>query len=75
MTRQRFGALVLGVFAALWAVPPDFGAPVPAPTERTTPFVKWAVSEDFDSNDPHDPLVVKDKVVVGTDKGELRLPM
>jgi outer membrane protein assembly factor BamB len=57
---------------ALWAIPPGLGARVPAPKERTTPFVQWAVSENFDSNDPHDPLVVKGKVVVGTDKGELR---
>jgi outer membrane protein assembly factor BamB len=72
MTPLRFGSFVLGMSVGLWPVPPGLGARVPAPKERMTPFVQWAVSEDFDSNDPHDPLVVKGKVVVGTDKGELR---
>lgn len=35
-------------------------------------FVKWTVTKDFESNDPHDPLVVHDKVIVGTDRGQLR---
>src|SRR5687768_7214702 len=35
-------------------------------------WVKWAQSKDFISNAPHNPLVVLDKVVVGTDKGQLR---
>lgn len=34
--------------------------------------VKWTVTKDFISNDPHNPLVVKDKVIVGTDRGQLR---
>jgi outer membrane protein assembly factor BamB len=36
------------------------------------PFVAWSESKDFESNEPHDPLVVNGMVVVGTDKGELR---
>jgi hypothetical protein len=35
-------------------------------------FVQWSLTKDFTSNDPHDPLVVQDKVIVGTDKGQLR---
>jgi outer membrane protein assembly factor BamB len=35
-------------------------------------LVRWALAKDFISNDPHDPLVVQDKVVVGTDQGQLR---
>jgi len=34
--------------------------------------VPWIISKDFESNEAHDPLVVGDKVVVGTDKGQLR---
>jgi RNA polymerase sigma factor (sigma-70 family) len=36
------------------------------------PFVQWAATKEFASNGPHDPLFVKDRVVVGTDAGELR---
>jgi outer membrane protein assembly factor BamB len=35
-------------------------------------LVRWTVTEDFKSNVPHDPLVVQDKVIVGTDRGQLR---
>jgi outer membrane protein assembly factor BamB len=35
-------------------------------------LVRWTVINDFKSNGPHDPLVVRDKVIVGTDKGQLR---
>ena len=34
-------------------------------------FVKWMITKDFKSNDPHDPLVVRNKVIVGTDQGQL----
>jgi hypothetical protein len=36
-------------------------------------LVQWTITEDFNiSNEPHDPLVVQDKVIVGTDQGQLR---
>jgi outer membrane protein assembly factor BamB len=35
-------------------------------------WVQWAQKSDFNANAPHDPLVVQDKVVVGTDQGQLR---
>lgn len=35
-------------------------------------LVRWTVTNDFESNGPHDALVVEDKVIVGTDKGQLR---
>ena len=35
-------------------------------------WVKWALKSDFNSNSPHDPLVVQDKVIVGTDQGQVR---
>jgi outer membrane protein assembly factor BamB len=47
-------------------------APVPTPKEKQIPFVAWALKDDFKANEPHNPLVVKDLVIVGTDKGELR---
>jgi PAS domain-containing protein len=34
-------------------------------------LVQWTRTEDFNSNRPHDPLVVRDKVIVGTEKGQL----
>jgi RNA polymerase sigma factor (sigma-70 family) len=37
-----------------------------------TPFVKWAAKNEFAEDGPHDPLVVGNHVVVGTDRGELR---
>ncbi|CAN5117254.1 hypothetical protein BH10PLA2_BH10PLA2_26400 [soil metagenome] len=37
-----------------------------------TPVIEWADKDHFkDNNHPHDPLVLKDKVIVGTDKGDL----
>lgn len=35
-------------------------------------LVQWTLTKDFSSNDPHDPLAVQDKVIVGTDEGQLR---
>lgn len=35
-------------------------------------WAKWALTEDFVSNAPHDPLVVHSQVVVGTDQGQIR---
>jgi outer membrane protein assembly factor BamB len=73
MTSLRFGSCVfafsigLAVFVGV-SVP----AQVPKENELTTPSVKWAAKDEFVSNGPHDPLVVNDLVVVGTDKGELR---
>jgi outer membrane protein assembly factor BamB len=59
--------------APLWAATPTPArASAPVPKEGTTPYVKWAVNADPASNGMHDPLVVKDLVVVGTDRGELR---
>lgn len=40
--------------------------------ELKVPFIKWTEKDRFPvGNDPHDPLVIKDKVVVGTDQGDL----
>jgi outer membrane protein assembly factor BamB len=47
-------------------------APALKDRDASTPFVEWAIAGDFVSNEPHDPLFVKDLVIVGTDKGELR---
>jgi hypothetical protein len=62
MTDLRFGGLVLGICVGLSA----------GPAQERQAFVQWAVTEDFNANDPHNPLVVQDKVIVGTDRGELR---
>lgn len=70
MTRIRIGFLVAGLSVGFWAA--SFGVGSSAPASKVTPFIQWAVQDDFVSSDPHDPLVVKDKVVVGTDRGELR---
>ena len=51
------------------------GAGSPTASERDeapNPHVRWIVAEDFERNDPHDPIVVNDKVIVGTDRGEVR---
>ncbi len=72
MTRVRLGAAIAACIALIAAVGVGVSAPVPKEKEKTTPFIEWKVKDDFDANHPHDPLVVKDKVIVGTDKGELR---
>jgi len=62
----------LGWVIAALSVGVGLSAPVPKQKEKTTPFIQWHVKEDFVSNYPNNPLVVKDKVIVGTDKGDLR---
>jgi outer membrane protein assembly factor BamB len=53
-------------------------APLPKEKDQATPFVKWTAKGEFPTkgefpaNDPHDPIVVGDRVFVGTDGGELR---
>lgn len=70
MARIRYAPAVL-MCAVGWAALPASGSSAPVPKEGTTPYVKWTVTED-PTNEMHEPLVVKDLVVVGTDKGELR---
>jgi RNA polymerase sigma factor (sigma-70 family) len=52
------------------------GAPAPARSPQdgkpAAPFVKWAAKDEFVGNEAHNPLVVQDKVIVGTDRGDLR---
>jgi outer membrane protein assembly factor BamB len=71
MTRMRASLIALAC-AVGWAAFPSGGVTAPVPKEGTTPFARWKVTEDPVTNEMHDPLVVKDLVVVGTDKGELR---
>ena len=56
-----------------WTAFPGNSTSAPVPKEGTTPFAKWSVTEDPVTNEMHDPVVVKDLVVVGTDKGALRV--
>jgi outer membrane protein assembly factor BamB len=74
MTPVRFGGCVFALSVGLWVVSVGAGVSAPVPKERelTTPFVKWVARDEFILNGPHDPLVVNDLVVVGTDKGEVR---
>lgn len=39
---------------------------------ESVPAVRWLITENFDKNDPHDPLVVDNRVIVGTDLGRVR---
>lgn len=66
MNSERFAILF-----ALWACS-AIAAPVPKQADATSAFVVWQDREDFGSNDPSNPLVFKDLVIVGTGKGELR---
>jgi eukaryotic-like serine/threonine-protein kinase len=66
-----------GSFASLFGLCAVFvnvglSAPIPKDREATTPFVSWSNTEDFKGNDPHNPVVVGENVVVGTDRGQLR---
>jgi outer membrane protein assembly factor BamB len=74
MTHLGYGLLVLGITVGLSMASAGPGQPLPAAQgeKLTQPFVQWAVQKDFDANEPHDPLVVQDKVIVGTDRGDLR---
>ncbi len=71
--RQRLSNLVaVGIIFVLITSPTGTAAPALRDRDTSTPFVQWAIASDFASNDPNDPLFIKDIVVVGTDKGELR---
>ena len=48
------------------AAPADDGA------DTQSPQVRWVVTDDFEKDAPHNPLVVNDKVIVGTDLGMIR---
>lgn len=72
MTRLQIGSTtLLGVigFVALWA---SSGVSAPVPKEGNTPFIQWQVKEDDDRNDINSAAVIGDRVLVGTDRGELR---
>ncbi len=74
MSQPRFGSFVLAVSVGLWVVSDGVGVavPLPKPSQSGTRTVRWTVREPFVSNEPHDPLVVKDMVIVGTDRGALQ---
>src|SRR5215212_1387785 len=67
MRSRTLLALAVGLVAGV-----GHAAPLPKEKDPATPFVRWAARAEFASNDPHDPIVVGDRVIVGTDKGELR---
>ena len=71
MTHMRSGLVVLACSFG-WVTLPGSGASAPVPKEGTTPYIKWSVNSEFANNEMHDPLVVKDLVVVGTDNGALQ---
>lgn len=72
MTPTRFGSFIIVLAVGLWADSLVVSAPVPKRKEPTTPFVKWTAKDEFVSNGLSNPLFIKDQVVVGTDKGEVR---
>jgi outer membrane protein assembly factor BamB len=47
-------------------------APALRERDTSTPFIEWAITGDFVSNEAHDALFTRDVVIVGTDKGDLR---
>ena len=71
MTHMRSGLVVLACSFG-WAALPGSGTSAPAPKEGTTPYIKWSVKSEFATDEMHDPLIVKDLVVVGTDNGALQ---
>lgn len=72
MPPARFGSFAIFVGLLVGTVPAGRTAPVPKDRELNNPFIKWSVTEEFAGNEPYGPLVVKDLVVVGTEKGDLR---
>ncbi len=71
MTRVRLGLVGLALSAGWCALAPRPAGSAPIPKEGTTPYVKWRVEAEPVSNEMHNPLVVRDMVVVGTDRGDL----
>ena len=74
MTPPQFArrVLSLAIGQCLISVGVGTAAPVLKPPELAEPFVKWAMKAEFVGDEPHEPVVVKDRVIVGTDGGELR---
>ncbi len=68
MTRLRSAPIVLGC-AMAFTFP---GSAAPVPKEGATPYARWTATESPVTNEMHGAVVVKDLVVVGTDKGALR---
>jgi eukaryotic-like serine/threonine-protein kinase len=62
----------IGLLTVAFASPAVWAAPALKDRGPTTAFVQWSNVKDFAANEAHNPLVVGDKVVVGTDRGELR---
>jgi outer membrane protein assembly factor BamB len=50
----------------------SFGRTAAQDEQPMKPAVLWENREDFKGNDLHNPLIAKDKVIVGTDLGQLR---
>ena len=72
MIRARKLLTGLGCVLACQAFLPAWAVSAPAPAAKTKPYVQWSAIEEPATNQLHQPLVVKDKVVLGTDNGELR---
>jgi outer membrane protein assembly factor BamB len=67
MRSHTLATFAVGLIASIGSA-----APLPREKDPPTPFLQWAAIAEFAGNEPHDPIVIKDRVVVGTDKGELR---
>ncbi len=67
--RCILAALVCAVGLAL---PLGGTAAAPVPKEGTTPYIRWTVTQDPSTDEMHEPIVIKDLVIVGTDRGALR---
>lgn len=72
MLRCHSGLVASTIAIVLLISPTGTAAPGLKDRDTSTPFVEWSVAGGFGANEPHDPLFIKDLVIVGTDKGELR---
>src|SRR5438105_11934994 len=72
MSRTLVRLSIFGLFDLLLISSPAAAAPALKDRDTSTPFVEWAIANDFVANEAHNPLFIKDLVIVGTDKGELR---
>src|SRR4029077_6836856 len=72
MSRTAVGLLSISLFQGLLMSPASVAAPALRDRDTSTPYIEWAIENDFVANEAHGPLFIKDLVIVGTDKGELR---
>jgi outer membrane protein assembly factor BamB len=74
VSRTAFALFMVAISFGMLTALVDVGQAAPTLKDRdlSTPLLEWSESKDLLGNEAHNPLVVNDMVIVGTDRGEVR---